>query len=999
MQRLWRVCLTAVLFLLLWTRSTALPEQTETAIYAQTSSQAQSWLNQMTPAERVGQLFIVPFTGDTAPRQSDIASLILNYKVGGVILLAENNNISGYGNAEEVPLQVTQLTNSLQELSLGRSLTEIFQDDNIEPETIPPTSTPEAETATLPLLIAINQEGDGSPYDHILTGLTQLPNNMAIGATWNSDQAQTVGEIAGRELSALGINMFFGPSLDVLENPSPFTTSNQGARSFGGDPYWVSLMGQAYTRGLHIGSENRIAVVPKHFPGNGSSDRSVYDEIPTVRKSLEQLKQIELAPFFAVTGQATSALSTADALLTTHIRYQGFQGNIRSTTAPVSFDPQALTTLMALPEFEQWRQNGGLIVSDALGVRSIEQYFDVTEQEFPHRRIARDAFLAGNDLLYLGDFALGAAPYFEQLANIEDTIVWFQELYATDSSFQVRVDEAVLRILQLKLKLYDNDFTPENILTNEEALTEQLLQAEAAMLELARSAITLIAPSQEELAERLPAPPGPDDNIVIFTDVRQVRQCTRCLLQPYIGQQALEEQILDLYGPEASGQVSPTQIESYTFTDLAQFLNQPAGSIIWPEVVTDTAVIEDPLNPTPTLENEPTPVPTPTLPPPPEFLIQESLRDADWIIFTLLDVRDSSQILSDFLEQRPDIASNIPTIVFAYNAPYFLDTTEISKLTAYYGLYSKSEAFLDTSVRALFQEIALSGRPPVSIEGISYDLFSQTQPDPNQTIELYAVAPSSNDDSEDAEPANFVVGDTLHLQTGPILDHNGNPVPDGTVVQFNQFDRIQGTQTIIANASTINGIARLDYILEASTGPGQFRITAVSGTATSSQEVDIIITGDEVEGTPAVTVIIATLPPTATSTPTPPPTSTPTSTPLPTLTPTLTPTPIPPPQEPSIRIDLSELVMLGGLFMGLFTVSIATLMMSVYLQYGRSHNIGLPTWSIIGGLLLYNYYALNLPGSQTFAPLAGWVGLVTTVTGGILGNVLYWILRRPSQTA
>ena len=62
----------------------------------------------------------------------------------------------------------------------------------------------------------------------------------------------------------------------------------------------------------------------------------------TVRKSLEELKQVELAPFFAVTGDATSPESTTDGLLLSHIRYQGFQGNIRATTKPVSFDAQAL---------------------------------------------------------------------------------------------------------------------------------------------------------------------------------------------------------------------------------------------------------------------------------------------------------------------------------------------------------------------------------------------------------------------------------------------------------------------------------------------------------------------------------------------------------------------------------------------------------------------------------------------------------------------------------
>jgi beta-N-acetylhexosaminidase len=57
-------------------------------------------------------------------------------------------------------------------------------------------------------------------------------------------------------------------------------------------------MGKAYISGLHTGSKSRMVVIAKHFPGRGSSDRSPEEEVATVRKSLEQLKQIELPPFF-----------------------------------------------------------------------------------------------------------------------------------------------------------------------------------------------------------------------------------------------------------------------------------------------------------------------------------------------------------------------------------------------------------------------------------------------------------------------------------------------------------------------------------------------------------------------------------------------------------------------------------------------------------------------------------------------------------------------------
>src|SRR5690606_3106087 len=99
----------------------------------------------------------------------------------------------------------------------------------------------------------------------------------------------------------------------VLENPRPSSAGDLGVRSFGGDPYWVGQMGQAYIAGVHSGSQNRVAVVAKHLPGHGDADRPLREEVPTIRKSLTQLTQVELPPFFAVTGDAPNADSTADA--------------------------------------------------------------------------------------------------------------------------------------------------------------------------------------------------------------------------------------------------------------------------------------------------------------------------------------------------------------------------------------------------------------------------------------------------------------------------------------------------------------------------------------------------------------------------------------------------------------------------------------------------------------------------------------------------------------
>jgi len=108
------------------------------------------------------------------------------------------------------------------------------------------------------------------------------------------------GRCSGQELSALGINFLLGPSLDVLDLPKIEITSNLGTRTFGGDPFWVGEMGRAYIRGVHQGSNGKLAVAAKHFPGYGGSDRLPEEEVATVRKSLDELKSFDLAPFFAL---------------------------------------------------------------------------------------------------------------------------------------------------------------------------------------------------------------------------------------------------------------------------------------------------------------------------------------------------------------------------------------------------------------------------------------------------------------------------------------------------------------------------------------------------------------------------------------------------------------------------------------------------------------------------------------------------------------------------
>jgi len=795
----------------------------------------------MSVADKVGQLFLVTFVGSDVTPGSAIAELVQTYRIGGVVLLASNRNFT---NGPDTPTQIAQLTHDLQVLALSPA---------ILPAATEVTSTvPLTSGVSLPLFIAIDHEGDGYPYTRIINGVTPLPNSMAIGATWNVANAETVGQIAGRELAALGINMLFGPSLDVLNAPRPSLKGDLGTRCFGGDPYWVGQMGLAYIRGLHKGSQGRVLAVAKHFPGLGGSDRRADEEVSTVPKSLQELRKIELAPFFTVTQlRQDDRLAVADALMSSHIRYRGFQGNIRQLTRPISFDAQNLQALMALPEFAPWRAAGGLMVTDALGVPAVRKYYDPQLKSFPAKRIAQDAFLAGNDLLVLSQFALNDF-WPDQLANIKATILFFQEKYATDKAFQQRVDDALRRIIHLKLQLYPS-FDPAQVAVPVEGVAERVAPDPASILSIAREAITLLYPGPDEFSDRLPSPPLLGERIVIFTDSREARDCPDCPFYPLITPTAIEETILHLYGPDATGQIAPEDVESFTFAQLKAFLTsaQPASE---EEAQTFAA-------------------------------IERAFQEADWIILAMLDLNlddyPDSDAVKQLLKLRPDSLRQKKAVALAYNAPYYLDTTEISKLTAYYGVYSKIEPFIEASVRVLFQEFQAIGASPVSVEGLNYDLITQTAPNPEQTIPLsLANIPLAADNTSPAT-IDVDVGDTLELVAGPILDRNGHLVPDGTPVTFRLLYPLEALELPRQEVVTIGGVARTTITVQRE---GQLDITASSDPAVNSVTLRVLIRSNE----PAVIATVIPPTPTVTPTDTPAPTPTETQTPLPTPTPTST---------------------------------------------------------------------------------------------------------------
>jgi len=749
----------------------------------------------MTPEQRVGQLFLVPFQGSDAGPDSPIAALIDEFGIGGVLLDPAAGN---FRNAPDAPSQIAELTNALQ-------------------------SRAAAAPRALPLFLAIDGQVGHSTGGVLRGGMTPLPSAMALGATWDVALAQRIGEIHGAELRAVGINLLLGPSLDVLEVPRPGSSGDLGTLSFGGDAAWVARFGKAYIEGLHRGSERRLAVAAGNFPGIGDADRSQTRELPIVDSALDAMQAVELVPYLAVVDRAERAERLADALLTTHVRYRGVQ---RQIDRPLSLDASGLRYLTAqLPGLAEWRESGGIMISAGLGLPAVRRYADPQLETFNVRRVVLEALLAGNDVLSLNGISEATDPE-EHAAEIREAIGWLAEAYREDEGVRETVDASVLRILQLKRRLYP-DGGPSLALVDAAAAAGAAGLGTDDVANVGRQALTYFAPAgAQPPGQAQSTSPQPGDRVLWVVDAREERDCPDC--EPFVRlrPERFVEITLGTYGPDGRGTARLARredVDAITFRELRGWLDA-RGEIPEEE---NSGVVP---------------------PPPPERAetIERLISDANWLIFAMRDVRASEAPGSDAIKRflRSSLADSAGRrlLAVAFDAPYYLDTTEIGKLSAYYALYAPSEPFVDVAVRAVFGDIAAAGASPVSVPGAGYDLPARLQPAADQPVTLELVG---------RDPARSVpLGQDFTVRTSVIRDANGNRIPDGTPVTFRGFDRSEQVFLRDATGTTVDGVATVVLVAERT---GELEVTAVLENALASAPLVVAVDeGDdgEVEGGP-----------------------------------------------------------------------------------------------------------------------------------------------------
>src|SRR5690606_32643860 len=154
-----------------------------------------------------------------------------------------------------------------------------------------------------PVLISTDQEHGivarvGEPA-------TLFPGAMAIGAGGSRSDARTLGRIAGRELSAMGIRQNYSPVADVNVNPANPVI---GVRSFGSEPETVGRLVAAEVNGYQ---SSGVAATAKHFPGHGDTKEDSHDELPYIRHTREQWEELDAPPFRAAVAAGIDSIMTA----------------------------------------------------------------------------------------------------------------------------------------------------------------------------------------------------------------------------------------------------------------------------------------------------------------------------------------------------------------------------------------------------------------------------------------------------------------------------------------------------------------------------------------------------------------------------------------------------------------------------------------------------------------------------------------------------------------
>ncbi|MCP4916154.1 MAG: glycoside hydrolase family 3 protein [Proteobacteria bacterium] len=196
------------------------------------------------------------------------------------------------------------------------------------------------------------------PRGVVIEGGTMFPVPMARGATWDVELEERIGDAIGKEVRAVGANLYGGVCINLPRHPG----WGRAQETYGEDPAQLGAFGVALTRGVQ---RHALATV-KHFALNSMEDMRFDVD---VQVSPRVLHELYLPHFREVVDAGVACVMSA---------YNAVNGDWCGESEPL------LRTILK----ERWGFRGFVLSDFVFGVRDAEKGLRAgLDLEMPYRHV------------------------------------------------------------------------------------------------------------------------------------------------------------------------------------------------------------------------------------------------------------------------------------------------------------------------------------------------------------------------------------------------------------------------------------------------------------------------------------------------------------------------------------------------------------------------------------------------------------------------------------
>lgn len=231
---------------------------------------------------------------------------------------------------------------------------------------------------------------------------------QSLGEQADPAAVYQAGQDIGGTLHAIGFNMDFAPVADVSSGASAVI----GSRSFGTDPQLCASLVSVMTQSL---TAEEIAPCLKHFPGYGSAITDDHYGTSVLTKTQEELEACDFLPF------SSGIASGAPFVLVSHLSVPEVVGDETPSDLSSKIVSDLLRNKLGFT---------GVIITDSHQMASITDHYAPGEA-------AVKALQAGVDMILMPQ-------------DLQAAFDGVKQALSDGTLTQARIDESVLRILQVK---------------------------------------------------------------------------------------------------------------------------------------------------------------------------------------------------------------------------------------------------------------------------------------------------------------------------------------------------------------------------------------------------------------------------------------------------------------------------------------------------------------------------------------------------------------------